>query len=158
MKSKIIIGWREWVGLPDLGIDAIKAKVDTGAKTSAIHAYRIKEFRRDGRVWVRFYLHPLQRHRLPEIKCELPIADRRGVTSSNGERQERYVVRTSLRLGMGVWPVELTLTNRDEMGFRLLIGREALKGRAVVDPEGSFSLGALDETEIYPEIFIDGRP
>ena len=134
------IGWREWAALPDLGVDRIKVKIDTGARTSAIHAFDIRPFERNGQKYVSFLLHPVQRHRQPEIPCEAPVVDERVVTSSNGERQWRYVIETAVKLGETLWPIELTLTNRDEMGFRMLLGRRALRKRFVVDPGGSFRL------------------
>ena len=135
-----VVGWREWAGLPDLGVDRIKAKIDTGARTSAIHAFEIRPFERGGAKFVRFSLHPVQRRRQPVIECEAQVVDERVVTSSNGERQRRYVIETAIALGNEVWPIELTLTNRDEMGFRMLLGRRALRRRFVVDPGSSFRL------------------
>lgn len=137
-RPKAVIGWREWVGLPDLGVEKVKAKIDTGARTSAIHAFEIRPFERDGQRYVSFLLHPVQHHRHPEVACEARVADERIVTSSNGEREKRYVVETRIQLGEEVWPIELTLTNRDEMGFRMLLGRRAVRRRFVVDPGGSF--------------------
>lgn len=137
-REKPVIGWREWVALPGLGIEQIKAKIDTGARTSVLHAYEIKPFRRRGKRFVRFYVHPVQHHRRPEIECAAPIVDERLVTSSNGQQQHRYVVETCLRIGELEWPIELTLTNRDEMGFRMLLGRQALRKRLLVDPSTSF--------------------
>ena len=140
-----ILGWREWIGMPSFGIDRMKAKIDTGAKTSAIHAYKVREFERDGLLFVSFYIHPVQRKKKPEVYCEAPVADRRAVKSSNGKEEIRYVVRTELQIGSDVWPAEFTLTNRDQMGFRALVGREALRKRYVVDPSRSFVQKQLEE-------------
>lgn len=137
-REKAVIGWREWIALPGLNIDRIKAKIDTGARTSALHAYKIKPFRRRGRRFVRFFVHPVQHHRLPEIECEAPVVDERLVTSSNGQQQHRYVVETVIRIGEAEWPIEITLTNRDEMGFRMLLGRQAIRNWLLVDPGRSF--------------------
>ena len=139
-RSKAVIGWREWVGLPDLGVDRIKAKIDTGARTSAIHAFEICPFERDGERHVSFSLHPVQHRRNPAVDCEARVVDERTVTSSNGEREQRYVIETLIKLGEEAWPIEMTLTNRDEMGFRMLLGRRAVRRRFVVDPGGSFKL------------------
>lgn len=139
-KEKAVIGWREWVALPELGVDKVKAKIDTGARTSAIHAFEIRPFDRDGKRYVRFSLHPVQHRRYPVICCEAPVVDERTVTSSNGKQEHRYVIGTTLRLGEEDWPIEMTLTNRDEMGFRMLLGRAAVRRRFVVDPGSSFRL------------------
>lgn len=132
------IGWREWVRLPDLHVGRIKAKIDTGARTSALHAFKVMPFTKDGAAFVRFTIHPVQRHRKPEIACVGRVIDQRRITDSGGNAQERYVVRTTLKLGKSSWPIELTLSNRDSMGFRLLIGRQAIRRRYVVDPARSF--------------------
>ena len=128
-----VIGWREWVGLPDLGIKTIKAKVDTGARTSALHAHRLRVVETGGRPVARFEIHPVQKRRTPSIAAELPITDWRDIRSSNGQRQRRPVVVAELVAGEERWEVELTLTSRDEMGFRLLLGRTAIGGRFLVD-------------------------
>jgi hypothetical protein len=139
-RVKAVVGWREWIALPDLGIDSIKAKIDTGARTSVIHAFEIHPFERGGSKFVRFSLHPIQHRRTPAVCCEAPVVDERIVTSSNGESQHRYVVETTVKLGEDAWLIEMTLTNRDEMGFRMLLGRRAVRRRFVVDPGGSFKL------------------
>ena len=140
-RKKKIVGWREWVRLPDLGIARVKAKLDTGARTSALHAFKITPFSKDGAAYVRFIVHPLQRSRTPEISCVALVIDHRNVTDSGGRIEARYVIRTCVKLGKSLWPIELTLTNRDQMGFRMLIGRQALRRRYLVDPSRSFVAG-----------------
>jgi hypothetical protein len=136
--QKLTVGWREWVGLPELGVVRVKAKVDTGARTSSIHAWDIEPFRRGGAAWVRFVLHPIQGDGSKRVACEARVADERIVRSSSGHAEQRFVIATSLSLGEDSWPIELALARRDEMGFRMLIGRTALRRRAVVDPSRSF--------------------
>ncbi|MBX7198402.1 MAG: ATP-dependent zinc protease [Rhodospirillaceae bacterium] len=142
-RKKKIIGWREWARLPDLGVERIKAKIDTGARTSALHAFRITPFSKYGAAYVRFVLHPIQRKKTPEVSCVALVIDHRRVTDTGGRCEERYVIRTTLKIGKSRWPVELTLTNRDQMGFRMLIGRQAVRRRYVVDPSRSFVAGRL---------------
>lgn len=139
--KKTRIGWREWVGFPELGIERIKVKVDTGARTSVIHAFRVHKISGGDEPRVEFYLHPVQRRRHPELRCVAPIVDERTIRSSNGERETRYVIVTPMRLGEDVWPIELTLSDRDQMGFRVLAGRAAIRGRCIVDPGSSYLLG-----------------
>jgi hypothetical protein len=131
-------GWREWVSLPDLGVPWIKAKLDTGARSSAIHAFDLEEFERDGVTWVRFSVHPWQRTSEEAVGVELPVHDRRAVRSSSGHADERYVVLLRVRLLDRTDTTEMTLSRRDEMGFRLLIGREALRQGFLVDSGRSY--------------------
>ncbi len=137
-----VIGWREWVTLPDFGPPPIKAKVDTGARTSSLHAYDIEILRRRGKEMVRFKIHPLQRDKKKIITCEAPLIDQRWVKSSTGARDRRPVILTVALLMGQRWSIELTLTNRDLMGFRMLLGREATRARFLIDPGRSY----LDDT------------
>lgn len=148
--SKHIIGWEEWCGLPDLGLPVIKAKIDTGAKTSALHAYDIERFKKAGTDYVRFKIHPLQRNNVLEKTCEAPLIDRRGVTSSNGEREKRFVILTRIVFPENTIEAELTLTSRHNMAFRMLMGREALrKAKFVVDAGRSYLLGKVTNAKDY---------
>lgn len=146
----LVLGWREWVELPALGVPRLKAKVDTGARTSALHAFRIRTFERDGVEMVEFKVHPEQRRRHPEITCTAPIHDRRSVASSNGQSEDRIVIRTRIEIADRSWPIEVTLSNRDQMGFRMLLGREALRGRATVDPGRSYRAGKRAAAKAAP--------
>ncbi|MBP3978543.1 RimK/LysX family protein [Microbacterium sp. BLY] len=136
--SNTLTGWREWVSLPDLGVDWIKAKIDTGARTSSLHAFDIEEFVQDDEAWVRFRVKPWQDSQEDAVVVESPIHDRREVRSSSGHAQERLVVQLMIRLVDREVLAEVTLSNRDEMGFRMLIGREALRRGYIVDPARSF--------------------
>jgi hypothetical protein len=132
------VGWREWVSLPGFGVPWIKAKVDTGARSSSLHAFDIEHLTRDGEPWVRFSVRPWQRSDVDAVVVECPIQDERIVRSSSGHAEERIVVLVDLVLGKRSVQAEVTLTNRDEMGFRMLIGREALRRGFVVDPGRSY--------------------
>lgn len=135
------IGWREWVMLPDFDNTYIKAKIDTGALTSAIHALNIKVIERDGMRFANFDIHPLQRDAKHTVNCSAPLIDARTIRNSGGHAEERLVIRTNLRLGGLTWPADISLTRRDEMGFRMLLGRRAMRGHFLVDPGRSFLTG-----------------
>jgi hypothetical protein len=136
-----VIGWREWAALPELGVRAIKVKVDTGARSSALHAFDVERFRRRGRDWVRFAIHPMQRRERPVVRAEAPLADERRVRNPGGARELRPVIVTDVSIGALRWPIELTLTSRDEMGFRMLLGRAAVRRRFLVHPDRSYLIG-----------------
>jgi ribosomal protein S6--L-glutamate ligase len=148
MQNKIIVGSEEWCSFKSLGIPAIKARVDSGAKTSSIHAFNIQAFKRDNHPWVSFEIQPLQQNRKTVIRCEAPVVDRRHVKSSSGISEKRYVIRSLLSIGDHEWDVELTLANRDSMGYRMLLGREAMQHRMLVDPSSSFLLGERSAEQI----------
>lgn len=134
----IVAGWREWVTLPDAGVEWIKAKLDTGARSSSIHAFGVEEFSRDGQAWVRFSIRPWQRSEEDTVEHECPVHDRRLVRSSSGHSEERYVVLMAVRLVDRTVTAEVTLSSRDEMGFRMLVGREALRQGFLVDSHRSY--------------------
>ena len=136
-----MLGWREWVGLPGLGIQQIKAKVDTGARTSALHAFELNPFQQQGEDWIEFSMHPFQRDTTTVVVCQAKIVDRRTVTDSGGHREDRWVIATPLTIGAFEWDVEFTLTSRDDMLFRMLLGRTALRTRALVDSSRSYLVG-----------------
>lgn len=132
------IGWREWIALPDLSVEHIKVKIDTGARSSALHAFDVERFRRGRRDMVRFLVHPYQRETETTIAAEAPMIDERWVRNSGGERDLRPVIETHVLWNGERWPIEVTLTRRDVMGFRMLLGRQAVRGRRVVDAGRSY--------------------
>lgn len=142
MSDRSLVGWREWLGLPDLlGDEQVKAKVDTGARTSAIHAWDVRSEERDGRTWVRFLLHPRQRDDDHVVEAAAPLVEEREVRSSNGGLEVRPVIETTLAIGEHRHRIELTLAKRDQMGFRMLLGRTGMASRVLVDPGASYLLG-----------------
>ena len=144
-----VCGWREWIELPTLGLPRIKAKLDTGARTSALHAVRLETFHQGQKEWTRFVVHPKQRKTTSSVTVEAEVLEWRSITSSNGQKQRRPVIAASIKFFGDTWPIELTLTNRTDLGFRMLLGREALRNRLVVDSSRSFIGGKprLDKSD-----------
>lgn len=147
--QKIKVGWQEWCTLPAFHIPAIKAKMDTGAKTSAIHAFNIKPFHHQGRLHVKFALYPLQANQDILRVCSAEVIDQRWVMSSNGHKENRFVIQTSISMAETIWDIELTLSDRDPLKFRLLLGRAALAERVVIDPSRRLCLGKLTQEQAY---------
>jgi hypothetical protein len=143
-QGRLLIGWREWISLPKLKIPVMKAKVDTGAKTSSLHAFRIETYTERGIAMVRFHVHPVQRREDLVVVCHAPIIDYRVVSDSGGHRESRYVIETGLSIGGLSWPIEVTLANRETMNFRFLLGRSAMT-HFLLDPSKSFLLGAPEK-------------
>ena len=139
--NKIVVGSEEWCGLSQLNIPALKVRVDSGAKTSALHAVNIVPFKKEGMPWVSFDVHPLQNDGKTTVRCEAMVHDKRKVKSSSGISEVRFVIKTILSIADDTWEVEITLTNRDNMGYRMLLGRQAMSGKMLVDPEASCLLG-----------------
>ncbi len=138
MKALTVMGWREWIEFPDLGIKRVKAKVDTGARSSSLHAEEIELVQLRGQMGVRFLVLPLQRSRQRAVGCQALLHDERYIKSSNGSRELRPVIRTQISWGGETWDIDLTLTSRDLMGFRMLLGREAVRRRYLVDTGRSY--------------------
>ena len=133
-----IIGWRERVALPELKVEQVKAKIDTGARSSALHAFEIEEFKLNHKSMIRFQIHPRQRDNKYTVRAEAELLEYRKVTSSVGHSQMRPTILTTVQLGQQQWQIELTLTNRDVMGFRMLLGRQAMRDRFLINPGKSF--------------------
>lgn len=149
MIHKTIVGKEEWCALPRLELPAIKARIDSGAKTSSLHAFNVQTYSKDGIDYVQFDIHPVQDNRRLTQRCHAPVIDRRDVKSSSGEKEGRIVIRTTILLGDFEKDIEITLTNRDTMGYRMLIGREALvSGQFLIDPDSSFCLGDRDSKHV----------
>ncbi|HEX7583093.1 MAG TPA: 30S ribosomal protein S6--L-glutamate ligase [Prolixibacteraceae bacterium] len=144
----IIIGGAEWCAFPQLNIPAIKARVDSGAKTSSIHASNIQKINKKGEKWVSFEVHPIQDTRRITLRCEAKVIAQRIVKSSSGISEKRYVIQSMMKIGNYQWMIELTLANRDSMGFCMLLGREAMENRVFVDPANSFLLGEYSDEKI----------
>lgn len=145
---KVTIGWQEWCALPKLHVPAIKTKIDTGAKTSALHAFDVRPVTRHGELYVQFTLHPLQRNLHITQYCTAKVVDQRTVMNSGGHKELRYVINTPITLGQMTWEIEITLTNRDPMTFRMLLGRDALKGHSIIDPGKTLCQGKLNKRQI----------
>lgn len=137
-KHRLVLGWREWIKLPDLKVKSIKAKIDTGAKSSSIHTFDLKTYSKHGKDFARFKILPMQRSDLRVVEAESEIVEFRNVKSSNGEVALRPVIETNITMLGKTWPIELTLASRDEMGFRMLLGRDAFRGRFLVDVSLSY--------------------
>lgn len=150
-KPKPLIGWREWVGLPDLGVAHIKAKIDTGARSSSLHAFDTEEFEREGQQWVRFHVLPRQKCEETRLWTEALIHEHRDIRSSNGQMSSRPVIRTRVLLHGRKFRIDLTLADRSEMGFRMLLGREAVRRRFVIDPGHSYLGGVPPRAEPPPD-------
>lgn len=146
-RARLVIGWREWVGLPELGIPILKAKVDTGARTSSLHAFEVETFEKHGGLFVRFRIHPRRGRKDVVVRCEAPVVDHRVVSDSSGRRERRYVIVSTLAIGALSFPIEITLYNRETMSHRMLIGRSAMKS-LVIDPSHAFMLGKPRKTAL----------
>ena len=156
--QKLIIGKEEWCGMPDLHLPAIKARIDSGARTSALHAENIQIYTSRGQKWVRFDVNPIQKDRNITVHCRAPLVDERDVKSSSGHTERRPVIETHIRIGSVIQNIQITLTNRDALGYRMLLGREAMQGRMLIDPERSFTQGMHSDIEartLYREDIAD---
>lgn len=149
MDELLCVGWREWCSLPELGLPAVKVKVDSGAKTSALHAFRLEPFSLKNAAYIRFWVHPLQRNQTLVCECTAPIKDQREVSDSGGHKELRYVIETPIQIGRKSWKIDMTLTNRDSMRFRMLLGRTAMDGAVRIDPAASYLNGKLHARKLY---------
>ncbi|MDF7805921.1 RimK/LysX family protein [Pontiellaceae bacterium B12219] len=149
MNTSLKLGWREWCALPDLGIPAIKAKIDTGAKTSCLHTFSVEPFMQNGVEFVRFKVHPLQKNETLELTCEAVVKDKRMVSDSGGHKELRYIIETQVVIGDKSRLIEMSLTNRDTMRFRMLLGRRAMTDNTIVEPSSSYLNGRLMARSLY---------
>jgi len=149
MNEPLKLGWREWCTLPDLGIPAIKAKVDTGAKTSCLHTFFAEPYTEHGVPFVRFKVHPLQKNDQVVLECTAAIKDEREVSDSGGHKEMRYIIETNVLIGDSTRLIEMSLTNRDTMRFRMLLGRRAMQENTIIDPEASYLNGRLKARALY---------
>ncbi len=147
-KKKVIIGWQEIVSLPQIGLPAIIAKVDTGAKTSSLHAENIQYFKKDDKEYIMFDVHPMQKHKEVTIRCQAPLVEKRNVKSSSGCKENRPIIKTTIKIGDYIFEINLNLTKRDYMKSRMLLGRDAMRGRIIIDPARRFLHGKLSSTII----------
>ncbi|MFN3233914.1 MAG: ATP-dependent zinc protease [Gammaproteobacteria bacterium] len=148
-EKHLLIGWQEWCSLPQLHLPAVKAKIDTGAQTSALHAFDIERFSFQDRDFVRFKVHPVQANRSIIRECTSELVDIRDVMSSNGHKEKRFVIKTLLQLGDKEWEIEITLSNRDPLRFRMLLGREALHGKVIIDPTKTSYQKKIKKREVF---------
>jgi len=156
IEQLLLIGWREWCQLPQLYIPAIKAKIDTGARTSSLHAFNMRVENRKNKYYVKFSVNPIQGNTSIAVDCESLLVDERAVTSSTGHREHRYIILTPITLGAQTREIELSLSNRDPLKFRMLLGREALKNFAVIDPNRSFCQGRIKRNQIETLYLTNG--
>ena len=150
--DELKIGWKEWVSLPDLQIPAIKAKVDTGARTSALHASHITAFTKPSGSWVRYVVRPLRNNPEIEIECESKLLDRRDIKNSGGQVESRFVIETTVVLGEAMWLATLSLTSRDDMLFRMLLGRTTFNDNVIIYPGKKYLTGNVKLKKCYPEL------
>lgn len=148
MKEKIVIGWQEIISLPQIGIAAIDAKIDTGAKTSSLHAENIKFFNKNGKEYVSFDVHPVRKHKEVVIQCQALVTEKRKVKSSSGCEERRPMIRTNIKIGDHIFDIDLNLTKRDYMQSRMLLGRDAMKGNIIIDTQYKYLHGSLSDEEV----------
>ena len=149
IKTRKIIGWKEWFAFEKLGLPAINGKIDTGAKTSSLHAFNIEHFVKSGIDYVKFEIHPIQKDKNVVRTCTAKVIDYRYVSDSGGKKEKRYVIKSPMKIGKKTIIIEITLANRDSMAFRMLLGREAIKkANMLVDPSKSFLQGKLKRSKV----------